>query len=730
MKKYSLICFAILLISNLFSVYHKVGGITFYSGEQDTEIQDNIAVVSTHSQEIQFFDLSCVSNPEMISSISLNDIPREIEVYNNFCYTVVRDTSIVIIDFSDVQNPIYVNEFSFCSDDIVEFEVHEDIIYIFSLCDIIIVSVQDPMNPVLHCKSDINGPYYQTYGIQYENDRIYFSTRAGVMIFDVSDSDNPFYADCLGDDTFYDFQVIDNVAYLANEDGFLVIDVEDYNNIQVLCENTDYEFYSVFVDDETLYSIASKNGTSELYRFDIHDLNNFQPVGSYSGGRVLKVDNDIVFTRTDGWQRADFEILDFSDPVNPYFVGEEYYRCDKKNIYVNDDLLGVCSRGDNDGVNFFDISDPSNPTWLWAQTLGQQSELRASTVVIGDDYAIAGFSEGLLDNTCIRLYDVCNPQDIQILSGLELGDYMISSISVKENIAYVGCYGGLFSIDIYDLTNPTITNFLNNISVRELTVYNDFLFVCTGSSVQIYFIIDPNNPILCGSWESSNYTEAITIYENCAYVSDNHGGLKILDISNPSDPCLVNTLLPHYDSFIYAKPLIHNNKLIISDAYWNELLIYDLSNPAFPELFYSFKWNRLSAELTASEDYLITANDDFGFTILDMDNLTPIVENLIPQREIFLTNYPNPFNPETKITFSLLEDGIVQLDIYNIKGQKVKNLSPSLCHPAVAGRGEIQYSVVWDGTDQNNDPVSSGIYMYQLKVNGKTEAVKKCLLLK
>ena len=41
-----------------------------------------------------------------------------------------------------------------------------------------------------------------------------------------------------------------------------------------------------------------------------------------------------------------------------------------------------------------------------------------------------------------------------------------------------------------------------------------------------------------------------------------------------------------------------------------------------------------------------------------------------------------------------------------------------------------QHSVVWNGDDDNSKPVSSGVYFYKLDVNGKTEAVKKCLLLK
>ena len=44
--------------------------------------------------------------------------------------------------------------------------------------------------------------------------------------------------------------------------------------------------------------------------------------------------------------------------------------------------------------------------------------------------------------------------------------------------------------------------------------------------------------------------------------------------------------------------------------------------------------------------------------------------------------------------------------------------------------GSKQYSVTWNGTDQNNKPVSSGIYLYQLEINGKVAAKSKMMLLK
>jgi hypothetical protein len=116
---------------------------------------------------------------------------------------------------------------------------------------------------------------------------------------------------------------------------------------------------------------------------------------------------------------------------------------------------------------------------------------------------------------------------------------------------------------------------------------------------------------------------------------------------------------------------------------------------------------------------------------------TNINNNIIPfNQELTLNqNFPNPFNPTTTILFSIPEESKVDLLVYNIKGQKVRvftfpNQSSHKATTWQAGLGTSEYSVVWNGKDSNNKSVASGIYFYQLKVNGKTEAVKKCLLLK
>jgi hypothetical protein len=92
-----------------------------------------------------------------------------------------------------------------------------------------------------------------------------------------------------------------------------------------------------------------------------------------------------------------------------------------------------------------------------------------------------------------------------------------------------------------------------------------------------------------------------------------------------------------------------------------------------------------------------------------------------------LSNYPNPFNPETTIAFSIAgsedKEKKVSIIIYNIKGQKVKTLIDAHCDKGIN-------SVVWNGTDETGKSVGSGVYFYSWKVDGKTIKSKKMLLLK
>ncbi len=86
------------------------------------------------------------------------------------------------------------------------------------------------------------------------------------------------------------------------------------------------------------------------------------------------------------------------------------------------------------------------------------------------------------------------------------------------------------------------------------------------------------------------------------------------------------------------------------------------------------------------------------------------------------SNYPNTFNPEVTVCYSVKETSSVVLEIYNQKGQYINNLVNETKTPG-------NYSVIWNGKDHNNRAVSSCLYLCRLRA-GKNLNTRKLILMK
>lgn len=86
-------------------------------------------------------------------------------------------------------------------------------------------------------------------------------------------------------------------------------------------------------------------------------------------------------------------------------------------------------------------------------------------------------------------------------------------------------------------------------------------------------------------------------------------------------------------------------------------------------------------------------------------------------------NYPNPFNPSTTIRYNLQKAGNISLVIYNVTGQEIRTLVNQKQAPG-------NYSITWDGRENNGKNVASGVYFYRLTDIAGTSVTKKMLLLK
>jgi 5'-nucleotidase / UDP-sugar diphosphatase len=96
-------------------------------------------------------------------------------------------------------------------------------------------------------------------------------------------------------------------------------------------------------------------------------------------------------------------------------------------------------------------------------------------------------------------------------------------------------------------------------------------------------------------------------------------------------------------------------------------------------------------------------------------------DGIIPDQFELAQNYPNPFNPQTEIAYTLPTDTDVKLTVYDLLGQKIKVLVDD--HENAGAQ-----SVIWDGTNDKGDKVSSGIYFYNLQAGEKSDTKKMTLM--
>jgi hypothetical protein len=111
---------------------------------------------------------------------------------------------------------------------------------------------------------------------------------------------------------------------------------------------------------------------------------------------------------------------------------------------------------------------------------------------------------------------------------------------------------------------------------------------------------------------------------------------------------------------------------------------------------------------------------------MSFGNATVYDAPALPTDFRLVQNYPNPFNPTTTIDYNVASNGFVSLKVYDVMGRLVKTLVDNQW--AVAGQTS-DYSVTWNGLDDNSQKVSAGLYIYRLQ-SGSMSTSNKMILLK
>ena len=111
------------------------------------------------------------------------------------------------------------------------------------------------------------------------------------------------------------------------------------------------------------------------------------------------------------------------------------------------------------------------------------------------------------------------------------------------------------------------------------------------------------------------------------------------------------------------------------------------------------------------------------YKLVAVQTSSGVISDIVPTEFSLANNYPNPFNPTTTISFSIPKQLDVGLNIYNVMGQLVANVSKGRLDAGT-------YNVQWNGRDHNGNNLPSGLYFYELDGGKQFRTIKKMTLLK
>ena len=692
-----------LISTNLFAVYHKVSDIIYDEWGMDQQlVGNNLYIIDNNNFLI--YDVCNVEFPTLLFEQNYESYLRKLLVSDNYAFIGGSDG-----------------------------------------IDIYLIEDLSQVNLITH----LDEPSVTT-GLAINNDFLFaISPSNGLYVYDISDIAFPELIDngTVDLNKPEDIEIANNAAFIRTyEAGIDILNIEDPNQIEISGHLSHFYF---IIHENRLY-------TSEypeiLFEYDISNpfepvlLNTFPDMGTpkiYKNNHLITISyGEIsVYEHNAGFQKiGEYGAEGWSDNIQ---INENY-------IFDQIRQAGI--------IHIIDYSDPSYDKEIFSINNNElrritDIEVRDSYAYLGLNYPLKGkiidFSDfddiqifPISNNRAnkIELYEQCLFTTYSYLRWFDISDpvnpVQIDSlwehsidITIKNNKLFSKTYRYL---NIFDISNLPQVTLLDTIPITStcssLIVENGLAFFSASPSyVIICDVSDPQSSDVIATYYANSYCFGLTYNNGILYASTENDGLLVLDVSDPYFPNLITTIKPHPSSSFYAPAQIQNNKIIIADTNWNEFSIYDITNPENITLLNSYRSYACIHDMQLVDDILYTGNFATGFTAYDFSELGSKSEEInIPN--IKLQNYPNPFDAETTISFNLTaEDGeIAEVIIYNIKGQKVKTLECGNYFDAKAT--DTLYHTTWDGKDENNKPVSSGIYFYQIKA-GKFSANKKMILM-
>ncbi len=473
-----------------------------------------------------------------------------------------------------------------------------------------------------------------------------------------------------------DFAVHDNHVFVVNDDGLQIWDASVYNNPVFVASLPGVPAHPerIVVGDGYAYVTNRQDGLSII---DISTLSAPVEIGTYD---VLSIAWETELAGRHAYVAHSDDgllVLDLMNLERPVLVGQVDTEAEARDVKLSGDYAYVAASFD--GLRICDISAPEAPF-----EAAVYDSFRTWRVEVQDDvaYAVEAIPNQPYVIHALDISDPLAPFELDTITMPEI----IWELAASGDYLYVATFAsGMRVVDISDPTNLTHVNTIFLPDVFDLDIDDERLYVVASDpydgGVYVYDLANPLNPTLLGAYRETGFAPYhISGDGSYAYVLDSDE-VHLLDVSDPSSMQILDS---------YMVPGI------------------------------------LPAEVNARSSYAFISAGDAGVQIV-WNTLAPsgVDDDLgagARRGQIALSpSVPNPIDNATTIHFWLAEPTRVELAVYDAGGSLVKRLA--------AGRlASGHHSIRWEGEDEFDKPVSSGVYFYRLEASDQSQSRKMLLI--
>jgi hypothetical protein len=695
-----------LLLCPLAAVYHRIGGYaTDYSSETSLAVEGNLALIAD-LYDLLVLDVSDPSDPILVGDLYTGRQAIFILISGNLAYVGEDYYGLRIVDLSVPSAPATLGYYNAYGSDPGYLALNGNHIYLCLDDELLIIDVSDPADPQLASTFAVDN---FLYGVAIENGIAYLANgEYGLVVVNVSDPGSPtLISACDTPGWAAGVECDSGFLYLADwTGGIRIYNVANPASPQLLgTYDTRGNAYRMKLQGDTLWVADDEGG---LLSIDVSDPANPYPISCYDTPgrlRALALANDIVYVAD---SETGLQVIDVSEPQNPTLVYSYDTQSSARSICLQGDFAYIV---DGAGLQIFDVSQHAP-----AQVSFLNYYSGASCV------SVAGNLACLSHWGTLKLIDVSDPTAPVQIGSLALAADGIAWLQIDGNHVYVLLqYHGLKVVNIsnpyapyvegsYDMDNPC----------RSFAKAGSYLYAALDYyGFRVFDVSNPGLPTNIGFLNLPPSVRALALYGIHAYVANDRAGLTVVDVSNPSQPLVLNTI-PPLPGGIVSNVIVNGGRLYAVDEGWNQIGVYDLSDPSSPLPVTSYAWNLNTLNLAVSGSLVYTVNDLYGFNISGLADVEDSEQDFAPPPDPSLCASPNPFRGETSISWKQATPASAKLEIFNCRGQLVRRLE---AHAYPAGGN----TAVWDGMDAAGRRVAPGLYLCRLHADGRSRTLKLLL---